>query len=87
MLERAVGLDPTYAPAWSYLGFRHYLDSQYGGGGEASFQKSNSANERALALDPDLDRPSVSLLPNRVERGDLAGAYKEADAFVKRKPE
>ncbi len=87
MLERAVGLDPTYAPAWAYLGYRHYLDSQYGGGGEASFQKSNSANERALALDPDLDSARGQLVTNRVERGDLAGAYKEADAFANRRPD
>jgi eukaryotic-like serine/threonine-protein kinase len=86
MLERAVGLDPNYAPAWSYLGFRYYLDSQYGGGGEASFLKSNSASERALTLDPDLDQAVGQLVANHVERGDLAGAYKQADAFVKRKP-
>ncbi|HEY1679120.1 MAG TPA: protein kinase, partial [Candidatus Sulfotelmatobacter sp.] len=86
MLERAVGLDPTYAPAWSYLGFRYYLDSQYGGGGEASFLKSNSAGERALALDPDLDQAVGQLVANHVERGDLADAFKQADAFVKRKP-
>ncbi len=86
MLERAVGLDPTYAPAWSYLGFRYYLDSQYGGGGEASFQKSNAASERALTLDPDLDQAVGQLVANHVERGDLVSAYKQADAFVKRKP-
>jgi TolB-like protein len=86
MLERAVGLDPTYAPAWSYLGFRYYLDSQYGGGGEASFLKSNSAGERALALDPDLDQAVGQLVANHVERGDLADAFKQADTFVKRKP-
>ncbi|MGH9494917.1 MAG: protein kinase domain-containing protein [Candidatus Sulfotelmatobacter sp.] len=86
MLQRAVGLDPNYAPAWAYLGFRYYLDSQYGGGGEASFQKSNSASERALALDPDLDTAIGQLVANHVERGDLVGAYRQADAFAKRKP-
>ena len=33
MLERAVGLDPSYAPAWTALVERYYFDGQYGGGG------------------------------------------------------
>jgi tetratricopeptide (TPR) repeat protein len=85
MLERAVGLDSHYAPAWAGLGLRYYYDSQYGGGGEASFQKSNAAAERALALDPDSDVRG-QLIGNRVERGDLVGAYREAQNFVQRKP-
>ncbi len=73
MLERAVGLDPTYAPAWGALGLRYYFDSQYGGGGEAMFQRSNAALERAVALDPNLVTAAGQLIANRVERGDLAG--------------
>ena len=86
MLERAVGLDSTYAPAWSNLGLRYYWDSQYGQGGEASFQKSNAALERALALDPNLVTASVQLIANQVERGQTIKAYQEADALVKRNP-
>src|SRR5437868_4264397 len=52
MLEWAVGIDPSYAPAWEALGQRYYFDSLYGGGGEQMFQRSNHAYERALALDP-----------------------------------
>src|SRR5260370_880237 len=43
ILERAVGLDPTYAPAWGALGLRYYYDSQYANGGEAMLQRSNTA--------------------------------------------
>jgi TolB-like protein len=32
MLERSVGLDPTFAPAWSALGKRYYYDEEYGVG-------------------------------------------------------
>src|ERR1019366_2824089 len=64
MLERAVGLDPTYAPAWGNLGRRYYLDSQYGGGDEAMFQKSNAALERALALDPNLSIANGQIIAN-----------------------
>jgi eukaryotic-like serine/threonine-protein kinase len=87
MLERAVGMESTYAPAWQALGIRYYYDSQYSSGGEETFQKSNSAEERALALDPNLILAASQLITNRVERGDLTKAYTEARALVKRRPQ
>jgi eukaryotic-like serine/threonine-protein kinase len=87
VLERSVGLDGTYAPAWAELGLRYYWDSQYSDGGAAAFQKSNTALERALTLDPNLMTASVQITANRVERGDLAGAYKFAEDLVKRHPD
>ena len=87
MLERAVGLDPTYAPAWQSLGIRYYFDSQYSSGGEDAFQKSNAAFERSLALDANLILAAGQLINHLVERGDLTKAYKEARALVKRRPQ
>jgi len=87
MLERAVGLDQTYAPAWQALGVRYYFDSQYSSGGEDAFQKSNSSCERGLALDPNLIVAASQLITNRVERGDLTKANQEARALVKRRPQ
>ncbi len=86
MLERAVGLDSSYAPAWGQLGIRYYWDSQYSNGGEASFQKSNTALERALALDPNLADAAGQFIANRVERSQLGMAYKDAADLVKRQP-
>jgi serine/threonine protein kinase len=54
MLERAVGLDPTYAPAWGYLGLRYHYDGAYSNGGEAMRKRSDAALERAISLDPQL---------------------------------
>ena len=53
MLERAVGMDPSYAPAWEALGRRYYFDAIYSGGGEQGYNRSSAAYERALALEPD----------------------------------
>ncbi len=86
MLERAVGLDPNYAPAWANLGRRYYLDSQYSDGGEAAFQKANTALDRALSLDPNLTIAIGQRIATRVERGDLVGAYRNAQDFVRRQP-
>jgi serine/threonine protein kinase len=87
MLERAVGLDPTYAPAWNALGYRYYYDSQYAAGGEAMFQRAKAALEKALALDPNLISAASQLTALQVERGELVSAYQEAQALVERHPE
>jgi eukaryotic-like serine/threonine-protein kinase len=87
MLERSVGLDPNYASAWDALGFRYYLDATYSNGGEAMFERSNNAFERALLLDPNYDLAAGQLITNRVDRGELVKAYRDADALVKRRPD
>ena len=87
MLERAVGLDPTYAPAWGSLGVRYHYDAAYSSGGEAMRERSNAALERALALDPNFIVAAGWLIDNRVERGELTKAYRDAKALVERHPE
>jgi serine/threonine protein kinase len=87
VLEHVVGVDPEYAPAWEALGQRYYFDSYYGGGGEAVFQRSNSAYERALSLDPNRVAAASNLITNRVERGELGRAYDAATDLVRRRPQ
>jgi len=87
MLEWAVGIDPNYAPAWEALGQRYYFDSIFGGGGEEMFQKSNSAYERAISLDPSRITAASLLIVNRVERGELGRAYDAASDLVQRRPQ
>ncbi|HZW96904.1 MAG TPA: protein kinase [Candidatus Eremiobacteraceae bacterium] len=87
VLEHVVGEDPSYAPAWEALGQRYYYDSYYGGGGEAMFQRSNAAYERALALDPNRVGAASHLITNRVERGELGPAYDAATDLVRRRPQ
>jgi serine/threonine protein kinase/TolB-like protein len=87
MLERAVGMDPSYAPAWGSLGLRYYYDATYSTGGEQTFQRSNAAFERAATLDPNFMLASAWLITNRTERGELAKAHADAEALVKRRPD
>ena len=87
VLEHVVGEDPGYAPAWEALGLRYYYDSAFSDGGEEMFQRSNSAYERALALDPNREVAASNLIVNRVERGELGRAYDAATDLVRRRPQ
>jgi TolB-like protein/predicted Ser/Thr protein kinase len=87
MLERAVGLDPTYAPAWDALGQRYGYDGAYSDGGAPAFGRSLAALERAMALDPNFVNPAAQMTGRQVERGELVKAYQGARALVDRHPE
>ena len=87
MLERAVGIDPGYAPAWAALGMRYYYDATSGDGGESMLKRSDSAFERALALDPNLISAAGALITNQADRGNLGPAYAQAAVLVKQRPE
>ena len=87
VLEHVVQSDPNYAPAWEQLGLHYYYDSNYSDGGEAMFQRSYEAYERALKLDPNRIFAAGQLIANRVERGELGKAYEAAQALLKRRPE
>ncbi len=87
-LERSVGLDPTFAPAWSALGERYHYDEEYGSGanrGNAS--RSYNALQRALALDPKLLIAEQQLVLQDTEGGNIAQAYRQAKAMVEKHPE
>jgi len=90
MLERAVGLDPEYAPAWTALGQRYLYESQYGldrSKAEEYLQRATTAQERALALDPNLSEAEVGLILLQTERGDNVGAFARARDLVRRRPQ
>jgi serine/threonine protein kinase len=87
LLERAVALDPSYAPAWAALSARAYNDAQYGDGGDVARSRSETAATRALSLDGDLVEPARRLIVLRVESGDLENGYLQARDFLKRRPD
>jgi serine/threonine protein kinase len=87
VLEHVVEKDPNYAPAWEQLGLRCYYDATYSDGGEAMYQRSNQAYDKALSLDPNRTVSAGQLITNRVERGELSTAYQAAQALLSRHPD
>jgi len=86
MLERAVGLDPDFAPAWSALGLRYYYSDSFGGRPQ-DFDRSAAAFEKALSLDPNLTEAAQGLIIRATEGGQLLDADAKARDLVRRRPE
>ncbi len=86
ILERAVQIDPSYAPAWTALAGRSYNAYQYAGAGKAALDRAEAANLKALSIDPNAYLSVRGLIVQRTERGDLTAAYKQARGFVARQP-
>ena len=86
LLEAALKLDDSYAPAWDALGNRYYYDAQYSNGGDPAYERSNQAFERAMKLDPNLVTAAAALTTNRIQMGELDKAA-DAEALVKRRPD
>jgi serine/threonine protein kinase len=87
MLERSVGLDPSFAPAWSALGKRYYFEEEYGIGANGSMSRTEPALRRALALDPNLEDAAQQIVSLDADAGKLPLAYQEAKAMVDKRPQ
>jgi DNA-binding winged helix-turn-helix (wHTH) protein/TolB-like protein len=87
LLQRAVALDPVYAPAWGMLSLRYYTDSRFAGGGPEMLRLSDLAAERQFALNPDSPDPVAELTIHRTERGELVKAHQQALELVRRRPD
>ncbi|HZQ19279.1 MAG TPA: winged helix-turn-helix domain-containing protein [Terriglobales bacterium] len=84
LLKEAISEDPDYAPAWSELSWRYYLDAEYSNGGEASYRLSDEATARATALDPN---GTTNAIAQKADHGELEAAYDEARALLSRRPD
>ena len=87
MVEHAVRLDGTYAPAWNVLGRRYYSDGSYSDGGPTALERARAAWERASALDPDSLDADRGLITLQVEGGDLLGGWRKASELLRRRPD
>ena len=90
MLDRAVGLDPDYAPAWSALGQRNLWAAQNLGDRTKAapfLSRAGAAQERAHSLDPNLLEAEVGLIILQAGRNELETAYAKARDLVRRRPQ
>jgi eukaryotic-like serine/threonine-protein kinase len=87
MLERSVGLDPAFAPAWSALGKRYYYEEEYGVGATGKMSRTEPTLRRALALDPNLEDAAQQIVSLDTDAGKLVPAYKEAKTMVENRPQ
>jgi tetratricopeptide (TPR) repeat protein len=87
MLERSVGLDPSFAPAWSALGKRYYYEEEYGPGSTGAMTKTEPTLRHALALDPNLEDAEQQIVSLDSDSGRLVQAYQEAKAMVAKRPQ
>ena len=87
MLERSVGLDSTFAPAWSALGKRYYYEEEYGIGATGLMTRTEPTLRRALALDPNLEDAAQQIVSLDTDAGKLVQAYQEAKEMVEKRPQ
>ncbi len=87
MLERSVGLDPSFAPAWSALGKRYYYEEEYGAGATGTMTKTEPTLRHALSLDPNLEDAEQQIVSLDTDAGRLGQAYQEAKAMVAKRPQ
>ena len=87
MLERSVGLDATFAPAWSALGKRYYYEEEYGPGATGVMTRTLPTLRRALALDPNLEDAAQQIVSLDTDAGKLVQAYREAKEMVEKRPQ
>ena len=87
LLDEAVRLDPTYAPAWAALAKRNYYDYSYADGGAPALARAKETARHALELDPDLIEAATRLIFLKAEDGDAVHAYQDAKTLLARRPD
>jgi tetratricopeptide (TPR) repeat protein len=87
LLERAVKLDPTYAPIWAQIARRAYYAYTYSTAGDAAVARAQEAAKHALDLDPNLVEAATRRIVMRTEGGQTVAAYRDAKDLVRRRPD
>lgn len=89
LLERAIAIDPEYAPAWLYLGMLNGIDSLLRLTGEwhpGRYEEMLAASRRAIELDPQLPAAWFSLALVHVEGRRFRDALAAATRCVELGP-
>ena len=84
LCQRATDIDPSYARAWALMAYAHSLRF-YNEGREGD--DGAGANERAIALDPDLAEPYAVRAKALKFRGQLEEAFAEIEKALRLDPD
>ena len=87
LLERAVAIDPGYAPAWATLGHDYYYDIGFGSGGNKSKLRAKAALQRAVALDSGRVDAASDLVNIKSEEGLLNESYDDIIRLLQQRPD
>lgn len=83
LYQRALAIDPNYAPAWAGLSYCHSRRVSQGlDTTGAGYEKLTTAAKRAIALDPNLPEPYVTLAAAHLQYDRDWAAVQEALARV-----
>jgi DNA-binding winged helix-turn-helix (wHTH) protein/TolB-like protein len=74
MFEKTTEIDPTYAPAWAYLGAAHNSDAAFELGGREQYRRAQAAYERALVIRPNLLDAQIFLANLLIDTGKVEQA-------------
>jgi DNA-binding winged helix-turn-helix (wHTH) protein/TolB-like protein/Tfp pilus assembly protein PilF len=74
MLEKSTEIDPSYAPAWAYLGASYNSDAAFEFGGRDQYRRAQAAYERALAIRPNFLDAQIFLANLLVDTGKVEQA-------------
>ncbi|HLE56258.1 MAG TPA: protein kinase, partial [Rhodothermia bacterium] len=86
LLEKAVSLDSTFAPAWDNLGVRLRTQGYWDLGGREVTFRAKACFERALELNPDLVSALSHVSLFYAEIGELDRAYASAQRVLEINP-
>ena len=86
-LERAIELDPSYAPAHAALAQAHAFAAEWYGGGKAAEDAASSASRKAVEYGQDLAEAHVARAAVFAMRRDYEGAEREYEDALRRAPE
>jgi hypothetical protein len=77
MLEKSVGLDANFAPAWLMFGRKYNVAARYVSGKTAMMERANAASRCGVSLDTQYVPAAAGMIGGYIEGGNLPKASGE----------
>ncbi|HEU4929024.1 MAG TPA: protein kinase [Candidatus Krumholzibacteria bacterium] len=86
MFDRAIEIDPNYAPAYAGLAQLHAWEYEWWGGGERAADAADKASRKALELAPQLSESHTARAAALAQRGRYDEAAREYEEAIRLNP-